>query len=320
MPLAIEASLALGSLLLEWNRLDDAQAQLERALRLSHQYEETSLVARTVLLQARLLQARASSEQTEEAFWRAVILARQSKHRQLQASAQTYQVRWWLLQGNLEAAQQFQISCNLTDEEAPSYEREEVALTLARLLLAQEEAIAARQLLERWLAFAVAQGRTQSQVEMLMLLALAADVQGQLTEALSLLHQALVLASEGRYCQLFVQEGLQLARLLRLLQPQWRGKADATYLEHLLSAVSTAHRAGLPLPSLKSRMPMLSPLTPREYKILRLLAAGLSTREIANELVVSVNTVKTQIQSLYRKLDARSRDEALASARAFQLL
>jgi LuxR family transcriptional regulator, maltose regulon positive regulatory protein len=320
MPLAIEASLALGELLLEWNELEGAATQLERALHLSQQYEETTLVARTVLLQARHLQAKALSEQTEEAFWRAVILARQSKHAQLLASARAYQARWWLRQGDLEAARQFQSTCGLTGEEAPSYEYEEVVLTLVRILLAQGESAEARRLLERWLAFAVTQGRTQSQVEILMLLAQAADVQGQLTEAVSLLHQALVLASEGRYCQLFVQEGAALSRLLHLLEPRWRGKASASYLEHVLKALPIDRTTASASPSASTHIPLLSPLTPREYKVLRLLAAGLSMREIATELVVSLNTIKTQVQSLYRKLDARSREAALAKARAFQLL
>ena len=320
MHLAIEASLALGELLLERNELGGAAVQLERALSLSHQYEETMLVARTVLLQARLLQATASGEQIEEAFWRAVVLARQSKHPQLQASAYAYQVRWWLSQENLEAVRQFQTTSGLTGEEAPDYEHEEAALTLVRVLLAQGEIAGARRLLERWLAFATMQGRTQSQVEILMLLARTADMQAQLTEAVALLHQSFQLAAEGRYCQLFVLEGPALSRLLRLLEPRVRGKASASYLEHVLAAMPAGRSITSPLPSPGTRIPLRTPLTPREYKVLRLLAAGLSAREIANELVVSINTIKTQLQSLYRKLDANSRETALIAARAWQLL
>jgi len=319
-PPLIEAHLALGALLLEWNELDGAAAQLERALVLSHQWEQTSFVAQTALLQARVQQAKVAEEPIEEAFLRAVILARQSKSSLLLRRALAYQTRWWLIQGNLEAARTFRTTCGLTGEEAPTFEQEETMLTLARVLLALGEAASVRQLVERWRAFAAAQGRVGSQVEMLVLLARAADAQGHIPEAVSLLHQALLLAEEGRYRQLFVREGPALPRLLHLLQPRWRGKAGAAYLEYLLQAMSMIHPASPSPGSAKSPMPLLSPLTPREYKVLRLLAAGLSTREIASELVVSLNTVKTQIQSLYRKLDARSRETALATARAFQLL
>jgi LuxR family maltose regulon positive regulatory protein len=65
---------------------------------------------------------------------------------------------------------------------------------------------------------------------------------------------------------------------------------------------------------------MLEPLSPRERTVLHLLAAGLSNPEMAEELVVSLNTVKTQVSSLYRKLDARSRKEAIAMAQRWNLL
>lgn len=55
-------------------------------------------------------------------------------------------------------------------------------------------------------------------------------------------------------------------------------------------------------------------LTPRELEVLAHLAAGVSRRGIAERLFVSVNTIKSQVSSLYRKLDAADRDEMLAEA------
>ena len=54
--------------------------------------------------------------------------------------------------------------------------------------------------------------------------------------------------------------------------------------------------------------------------MLRLLAAGLTNPEIARELVVSTNTIKTQVQSIYRKLNVNSRDEAAEMARQLKLM
>ena len=319
-PSIIEAHLALGALLLEWNELGSAGAQLEQAQVLSHQWEQTSLVAQAALLQARVLQASKSDDQTEEAFLRAVVLARQSKLAQLLARAQAYQIRWWLIQGNLEEVQELQVTFDLNREDAVAYEHEEVALTWMRVLLARGEAATVRRLLPRWQALARTQGRVGSLIEILLLDARATDAQGQISDALLLLQQSILLAERGQYCRLFVDEGPSLTRLLHLLQERWQGKARVAYLEHVLQAMPINQ----PKPSFSStpekRMLLPSPLTPREYKVLRLLAAGLSTREIASELVVSLNTIKTQMQSLYRKLNAKSREEALALARAFQLL
>jgi LuxR family maltose regulon positive regulatory protein len=61
-------------------------------------------------------------------------------------------------------------------------------------------------------------------------------------------------------------------------------------------------------------------LTDRERAVLRFLATGISTAEIANELCVSINTVKTHLAAIYRKLPARKRREAVSRARELELL
>jgi LuxR family transcriptional regulator, maltose regulon positive regulatory protein len=63
-----------------------------------------------------------------------------------------------------------------------------------------------------------------------------------------------------------------------------------------------------------------APLTERELAVLRLLPAPLSTREIGRELYVSVHTVRSQVQAVYRKLQASNRAEAVARARQLGLL
>jgi LuxR family maltose regulon positive regulatory protein len=318
--LTIEAHIALGTLLLEWNELEEATAQMREALALGQQHEDDVLLAQCALLQARILQAGGQNEQAEETFLRAVLLARQSKHPQLLARIQAYQARWWLTRGNQAAVLRWQETCALSEQEAPTYEQEEIALTLVRVLLAQGEAEPAERILLRWHSLAHEQGRV-SEIELLALLALARDAQGQVSEALALCHQALLLAQAGRYCRLFLEAGRPMSRLLNLLYAQERGKAVAPYLQQLLKVVNVDQADDAAQPPLAgAREPLLEPLSPRERTVLRLLAAGLSSREMADELVVSINTIKTQLKSLYRKLQAGSRQEALTTARYWQLL
>jgi ATP/maltotriose-dependent transcriptional regulator MalT len=66
-------------------------------------------------------------------------------------------------------------------------------------------------------------------------------------------------------------------------------------------------------------MANVEPLSPQEQRVLRLLIAELSYLEIARELVVSINTVKTQVNSIYRKLNVHSRREARAIAQQLYL-
>ena len=64
----------------------------------------------------------------------------------------------------------------------------------------------------------------------------------------------------------------------------------------------------------------LEPLSPQEQRVLRLLAAGLSNPDIARQLVVSTNTIKTQLQSIYRKLNVTKREQAADIARKLNLI
>jgi LuxR family maltose regulon positive regulatory protein len=319
--LTIEAHIALGTILLEWNELEAASAQLQQALMLSQQYEDDVLLARSALLQARILQANGQNEQAEEAFLRAVILARQSKHPQLLARIQAYQALWWLSQDNQPLVLRWRETCTLTEEEAPDYEQEEIALALIRIQLVQGVTVTAEHLLIPWYELAHKQGRSSSEIELLTLQALACDAQSRVNDALALCHQALLLAQPGRYCRLFIDAGRPMARLLSLLHTQEQGKAVSTYLDQLLKAVNTRQESTvIRAPHTETREPLQEPLSPRERIVLRLLAAGLSSREMADELVVSINTIKTQLKSLYRKLQASSRHEALATAHYWQLL
>ena len=122
------------------------------------------------------------------------------------------------------------------------------------------------------------------------------------------------------------------ARLLRV--PLRRQLGDTTGARHLLDeAKSMLGRCpdtgfiGQLVPKLERsvatshrRVEQRTELTDRELDVLRLLDAGLSRREIANELFVSFNTVHTHMKSIYTRLDATSRAEALERAHHLDLL
>jgi LuxR family maltose regulon positive regulatory protein len=134
--------------------------------------------------------------------------------------------------------------------------------------------------------------------------------------------QALALGEPEGYVRTFVDEGSPRAELLsEVLEAQQRGRLDslrrvpAHYLRKLLVALERdASGAALPAPGLPE------PLSERELEVLQLIAAGKTNRRIATELFVSVGTVKTHLNNLYRKLDAHSRTQALARARELNLL
>jgi LuxR family maltose regulon positive regulatory protein len=67
-------------------------------------------------------------------------------------------------------------------------------------------------------------------------------------------------------------------------------------------------------------MTLIDPLTDRELDVLRLMAEGLKYKEIASELVVSLNTVRYHVKALYGKLNVNNRTQAIERARQLKIL
>jgi len=70
----------------------------------------------------------------------------------------------------------------------------------------------------------------------------------------------------------------------------------------------------VPLPEPADRVALVEPLTDREVVVLRYMTSRLTTSEIASELYISVNTVRTHTKAVYRKLGVASRQDAVAEA------
>jgi DNA-binding NarL/FixJ family response regulator len=93
-----------------------------------------------------------------------------------------------------------------------------------------------------------------------------------------------------------------------------------SFLEPAVAAKVVAEFTRLSSQPIPRLQPLAEPLTERELEILRLLKTDLSTREMAEHLVRSVNTIKTQLKSIYDKLDVHSREEALDKARQLKMI
>ncbi len=156
----------------------------------------------------------------------------------------------------------------------------------------------------------------------LILRALARQGLGEMSAALSALDQALALAQAGRFMRLFINEGSSMADLLRERRTDG---ANPDYAAALLAALegqppSDSEKAARPHGAESHGLRLTEPLTERELDVLRLLAVGQSTPEIARALYVEVNTVRTHVKHLYDKLGVHSRDQAVWRARELSLL
>src|SRR6266567_1639047 len=228
-----------------------------------------------------------------------------------------YVTRVWVTQGRVGDALDWARERGLSVSNDLSYLREFEHLTLARVLIARNTSNRARrssheamELLERLLQAAEEGERTGSVIEILVLQALAHQTQGNIPAALVPLERALTLAEPEGYVRMFVDEGPPMALLLEAAAKH--GIAP-NYVRHLLTAFGSA----------EDRTPvkqgLIEPLSERELEVLRLLATGLNGPEIARELVVSLNTMRTHTKNIYSKLGVNDRRAAVRRAKELDL-
>jgi LuxR family maltose regulon positive regulatory protein len=192
-----------------------------------------------------------------------------------------------------------------------------------RAILTRGRPDAALATLGRLAAAAESAGRRGSLVEIRVLQALAWWEKDDAARALAELERSLALAEPEGYVRTFVDEGPPMHDLLGLARR--RGIAPA-YVDELLRAFavppSLAPRLAPPAPPRRDEPGMsglLEPLSERERDVLRLLVAGRNGPQIAETLVVAPSTIKTHLKRIYGKLDAHSRDQAIARARELNL-
>ena len=226
--------------------------------------------------------------------------------------------RVWIAQGRLGEALGWAREQGLSVDDDLSYLREFEHITLARMLLARhqderaEDSIhQATRLLERLLSAAEEGARTGSAIEILVLRALAHQTLGDIPAALACLERALTLAEPEGYVRVFIDEGPPMASLLRAAAKQGTAR---NYVRRLLAAVNeTEHDSPV-------KQALIDPLSERELDVLRLLGTELDGPDIARELVVSLNTVRTHTKNIYAKLGVNNRRAAVRRAAELGLL
>jgi len=135
------------------------------------------------------------------------------------------------------------------------------------------------------------------------------------------MERALTLAEPEGYIRLFIELGPAMADLLYSCIAQG---TTVIYAGKLLDAllVEERLRAGFPTAELGRvrENQALDPLSERELEVLRLLTTSLSQQDIAEELFISINTLRSHIKRIYSKLNVHSRIAAVRRAQDLDLL
>jgi LuxR family transcriptional regulator, maltose regulon positive regulatory protein len=165
--------------------------------------------------------------------------------------------------------------------------------------------------LDRLLRAADEGQRAGSALEILVLQAVADQIRDNVSAALSPLERGLTLAEPEGYVRIFVDQGPPMAALLEAAAE--RGIA-ASYVRRLLGAFDKGE------PGTPVRQDLIDPLSERGLDVLRLLGTDLDGPDIARQLVVSLNTVRTHTKNIYAKLGVNNRRAAVRRAGELDLL
>jgi LuxR family maltose regulon positive regulatory protein len=302
----------LAGLALEQNELERAEREASEAVTAGEELGDEELVVRGSLVLARVEFTQGKSAPAQQ---RLQALVARIRRPPLLREAQAGQARLALLAGDIAAVERWWAARAQAGNDVPLIQQEEEELIAARLLIAQDKAEAALRLLEPRQAEAHSQGRGRSELEIAILTALAHFSGHNLPLARQALARALALAQPENYQRLFLDEGERMAALLQAVLPDLGEESLAAYGRLLRLAFGEQAEQGI-APAVSSDL--VEPLSEQEQRVLRLLAAGLSNQEIARELIVSINTVKTHVKNIFRKLDVHSREEASDVARQWR--
>jgi len=316
-------------ILREWNQLDAAYSLVQEGLVLCQQAESMISLLYVISGYAVLLRISLSRGDLDAAYSAFQHLERISSSLNQPFSGYFCsifttidQVRLWLACGELDRAMLWVQTLEISEQHGTplSCEREEVAC--ARVLLATNQSALALQRLEPVLQRATQGQRWGHVIEILVLQALAYQMCQQERLALDALSGAVRLAEPGGYIRSFVDEGAPMGTLLSHLRRRNRKHRPTPYLDRLLAAFQQKSMAqvqtGVPITA--KAQPLPDPLSERELQVLQLLACGSSNQEIAQELVITVDTVKRHVSHIFAKLGVNNRVQAVIDAQQLGLL
>ncbi len=298
-PAACEAFVGLARIHYQWNDLETAERYGQQGLELARQLENVDTPAACGVLLARVKLAQGDAVGALATLAEADQFVQQHHFEHWLRAVTAVRIQILLHQGNLTAAAQLA-------------ETHDLPLSQARVKLAQGDPTAALAALEPVRRQAEAKDWADERLQALILQALAYEAAGESEKAVQLLGEALALAAPGGLIRLFVDEGPSMAALLREAAKQG---AVPAYVQQLLTAFG---ETAVTQP--QTTQPLPDPLSERELEVLKLLTTSLSGPEIARELMVSLNTLRTHTKNIYSKLGVNSRRTAVLRAAELNLL
>jgi LuxR family maltose regulon positive regulatory protein len=317
-PAAGALYVAMARIELERYHLEEAEVYLDTGLRIARPGGFSEVVRTGRHLRAHLATARGDLDAAAHIFLDTELIVNAIDNPYLTAELNWEWARLCLRAGDLDAARE---KLHILEEKSAATQHANLQLwrkwLFPRLLCAEERYEEALTALNDSIHRARALQSNGELIRLLVLQAIALDALGDRMSARDSLREALVLGAPGGYIWRWLEAGLRIEPLLQgLKDDRDTPEASHPYLDSLLVAFRTVFGESTP----PQPGELLDPLTPRELEIMRLIARGYSNPEVANELVVTTNTIKKHTSNIYGKLGVRSRTQAIARAQELNLL
>ena len=318
-PSAGVSLIGLAEIAYQRNELDHARHLVERGLEASRQLVYTQALSSGLATTAWIRRCDGDTDEARALMDEAVDVGPDDDVIDLVNPVPVQRARLFLAEGDPAPAERWirHRAVGLDDE--PHHPIEATHLLLARLTIAESRGRQAVPLLDRLLHTATDDGRVASMIEIELLRALA-SADDHPADAAASLTRAVMLAAPQGYVRVFVDEGTPAATLLGRVVAAPSPELDRTVLGHVATLIAAFERSPDPSAAATPAQPLVVPLTDRELEVLAELATGKPNRQIADELYVSLNTVKKHITHILDKLGVSNRTAAVDRARSLGLL
>jgi len=298
----------------EQNHLAEASFYAQESLEICKQWGEKEALIFGLLGVARVKFSQGEYAQVEELFQQITRIAEQISPMEVE-QFRSWAIHYQLLQGELDEAEVWAREMGLRPDEVFGYEQRFEYQNLAHLLAAQGKFDQARNVVDALVQVAEKADDGFYLLQFYTLKAIILNKMNKPDEAMIAMGKALSIASPEGYVRAILDEGAEVEGLLHKAIAKG---IEVDYAQKLLVALRATAKTKLSKDTVEMSLP--EPLSQRETEVLRLLVTDLSVPEIADNLVVSVSTVRSHIKNLYGKLDAHSRHEAVTKARELGIL
>jgi LuxR family maltose regulon positive regulatory protein len=330
LPVAGKALIGLGDLSREWNDFETAERELTEGISLTRHWSVIGAFEGYLNL-AMLKDSQGKKEQADEIFNQLRELADQFDASEVDDFiVDMVSARRNVHYGNYDAVHEWAENRSSRGSRPPDdgSKAEEPFRTrlwkyesaiIVRLLIAEGKYPEAIALSDQIIAEAKKANRIFLEIDVEILRAIAFWESQSTDAAINSLTNALRLAEPGGFIRVFLDHGKRIFGLLEHTHQTIEEPYLRTYLDRLIGAYSLKAEKPSPI-SHPQQKGTAEPLSERELEVLQLLPSSLSSTEMAGELSISVNTLRSHLKSIYAKLGAHSRYEAIARAKEFSLL